>query len=507
MPPPLALFLCTVFVLFLLKLEGRRSVGLSGATWVPTVWMLAIASKPLGIWFGLGGDAESGSTLDRMFLLTLLTASWLIIVKRRLDWLAVLRANKLLVALLAYMLVSTLWSDITAIALRRWVRVAIVIAMALVVLSETKPRQALESVLRRSAYILIPYSLILIKYYPTLGVDYGRWSGLQMWIGVTVHKNTLGRLCLISAFFIIWALCREWSAQKSSPAVDRSQHGADLLVLFIALLLLKGADGAYSATSLGTFALGITVMWGMHLQRRWNMRAVQVALLALVVLLLVIGTSAPFLGGANISVISALFGRDETLTGRTQTWLSLVPVVMAEPFFGSGVGSFWTTARRGLYDMSYGHNGYLDTLLELGAVGLLLYVLWLLSCVRNFCQALKTDYHSATFAICVLLMCIVHNITESSLSDFAEQMTAIVVLTSVVVSAQRADGTSVASTVLSRRHTARSKFAYERKATISYRSHHSLHLHLSPQRSAGEAAPKPRSADYRRPVRLFARGR
>ena len=77
------------------------------------------------------------------------------------------------------MLLSTLWSDITPIAIRRWVREVIVLVMALVIMSEANPRQALESVLRRSAYILIPFSLMLIKYYPALGVEYARWSGVR----------------------------------------------------------------------------------------------------------------------------------------------------------------------------------------------------------------------------------------------------------------------------------------------------------------------------------------
>ena len=72
----------------------------------------------------------------------------------------------------------------------------------------------------------------------------------------------------------------------------------------------------------------------------------------------------------------------ETLTGRTDTWAELVPVVMSRPLFGCGFGSFWTTARREFYEMSHGHNGYLDTVLELGFVGLAFYVAWL-SVVRS----------------------------------------------------------------------------------------------------------------------------
>ena len=155
MPAPLALLLCTAFVLFLLRVERRASSRVSAALWIPTLWMLLIASKPLAIWFGVTGDNESGSVLDRLVLLGLAVAGMVVLDRRRFDWSRALRRHGWLLVLLVYMLVSTLWSDITFIALKRWMREGIVVIMALVILSEANPRQALESILRRSAYIQI----------------------------------------------------------------------------------------------------------------------------------------------------------------------------------------------------------------------------------------------------------------------------------------------------------------------------------------------------------------
>ena len=120
------------------------------------------------------------------------------------------KCNRWLVLLISYMLVSILWSDIPFVAFKRWVREFTAVIMALLVLSEPAPRQALESVLRRTVYVLIPFSVLLIKYFPDLGVIYSRWTGEIQWIGVTLQKNGLGRLCLISAFFLVWTLTRRW---------------------------------------------------------------------------------------------------------------------------------------------------------------------------------------------------------------------------------------------------------------------------------------------------------
>jgi len=431
MPPPLALLLCTASVLVLLRLERRQSSGVSGALWIPTVWMLTIASKPLGVWFGVagGGDNESGSMTDRLVLMGLGAAGMVVLARRRFDWLSALRGHGWLLGLLAYMLASTMWSDITFIALRRWVREAIVVPMALVVMSEGHPREALACVMRRTAYILIPFSLVLIKYYPGLGVEYGRWSGALMWIGVTSQKNGLGRLCMLSAFFLFWALCRRNRAPLGGPC----QRLADFSVLLIAVFLLKGPESAYSATSIATFATGIAALVGLLWMRKVKLMVPQVGLLALVVFLIGFGVSAPFLRGSNIAALSSSLGRDETLTGRTKTWAELAPIVSSQPLVGSGFGTFWTSARREFHQMSNGHNGYLDTLLELGAVGLAFQTVWLLTCTRKLHRALRQDFGWASLALSFLLMRLVYNATESAFASLAGQMTALVVLTSLVV--------------------------------------------------------------------------
>jgi O-antigen ligase len=423
--------LCTGFVLCLLYLERRHSQGVSAANWIPTLWMIAVSGKPVGTWLGIAGTAETGSAPDRLVLTGLCVAGVITLILRRFKWGGALKQHWWLVLLLAYMFLSTLWSDITLIALKRCLRQSIVVIMALVVMSERNPRQAFESIVRRTAYVLIPYSLLLIKYYQQLGVQYTPYSGVQMWVGATVHKNTLGRLCVISAFFLLWELYRRW--RHESPAVGKYQTMADVSVLAIAVHLLRGADGVYSATSVGTMGLGTAVFAGLLRLRRARRTLPQPVLVGMILFLFAFGTSAPFLGGSNIAVFSSSFGRNETLTGRTDTWTELVPVVKQQPMLGCGVGSFWTTARKDFYQMDHGHNGFLDVLLELGVVGLGLNLIWLLSCARHLHRALAEDYLWGSLGICLLLMLVVYNTTESVLGDLSTQLTAMVVLAAFAV--------------------------------------------------------------------------
>src|SRR6476646_8728634 len=121
MPAPLALILCTLFVIYLFRYDSGK---ISRTMWIPTLWMLTIASKGgLSVWVGGGGEtAEAGSPVDRIFFSGLLLIGLLILQKRRFNWSAAIRENQWLFLLICYMLVSLAWSDFPFISFKRWIR-------------------------------------------------------------------------------------------------------------------------------------------------------------------------------------------------------------------------------------------------------------------------------------------------------------------------------------------------------------------------------------------------
>ncbi|MBP1660128.1 MAG: Lipid core - O-antigen ligase, partial [Candidatus Aminicenantes bacterium] len=218
MPPPLALAFCAIFIILMLRLERKQAPDVTRALWIPTVWMLYSASKPIAVWFRIESTApDAGSPMDQVFLIGLMLAALAILARRRSRWMGAMKENPWVLALIVFMLISVIWSDIPGTSLKRWIRELHAVLMSLAVLSEPSPRQAMESLLRRVTYILIPLSMLLIKYFPIYGVEYGRWSGEQMWIGVTQQKNGMALLCIISAIFILWSLFRRW--QGETPPV------------------------------------------------------------------------------------------------------------------------------------------------------------------------------------------------------------------------------------------------------------------------------------------------
>jgi exopolysaccharide production protein ExoQ len=441
MPPVLALIACVAFVFYLLRHDKTQSGGLTRAAWLPTIWILAIATKPLGIWFPWsGGDPESGSPLDRLLHAGLLVIALGVVLRRNFNPSNLVRQHPWLFALVFFMLVSLAWSDIPFVSFKRWVRGMTALAMAALIATEPDPRAAIVSVLRRTTYITIPFSILLIKYYPEYGIEYGRWSGERMWIGVCLQKNGLGRLCMVSAFFLIWTLVQRWRAGLLRRM--KRQTRVDLFLLALTFWLLKGPPGAYSATSIASLAFGLMIFAGFHWARARSIPIPRFALVATAGFIIAYGAATPFLGGLTLGLSSSALGRDDTLTGRTDTWRELVPVVKRQPILGGGFASFWTPATREKYKMSHAHNGYLEVLLELGFVGLFLYAGFLLSVVGRAHALFSVDFDWAALTICYVLMTTVHNIAESSINSFGSHLTAIILLLSFTLRPQFATTTA-----------------------------------------------------------------
>jgi exopolysaccharide production protein ExoQ len=437
MPPKLALLMCSVFVLALLWVERKQSPRVSPALWLPTIWMLCIASKPLGVWLGMPAeDAETGSPLDRVFLSGLLCLGLIILLMRLPAVIKVLQEHVWLLLLIGYMLLSVLWSDIPFVSLKRWTRELLALIMAFLVLSERQPRAALESILRKTVYILIPFSLLLIKYFPDeYGASYNRWTGTTMWVGVTLQKNSLGRLCIIATFFLIWALFKDGKLLTGLEGKYRKL--ADGLVLCLALWLLKGPPGVYPATAIAALAAGLGAYSALLWMKKRN-RFPGAGVVAGVILLgIAYGAVTPFVGGSSVGSLSSAFGRDTTLTGRTDIWVGLTQAAREHPLLGHGFGSFWTTEHQEAYTIDEAHNGYLEVFLELGLIGVLLLSLFFVACGLRGRRLLAYDFDLASLLLCFVVMAVVHNVAESSLHRFSGQLMATLLFVSVAAPGRR----------------------------------------------------------------------
>jgi exopolysaccharide production protein ExoQ len=431
MPPVLALFFCTVFVIFLLRLERKQLPEVSFALWIPTIWMLLIACKPLGTLFGTGSeDMESGSSLDRAVLIALLCLGLIILAQRQFILSNAIKENIWVMMLIGFMLASILWSDLPYISFKRWTREIIAVVMAFLIITEPEPRQALQSIFRRIIYILIPFSYMLIHYFPSYGREYSHSSGALMWTGVASQKNSLGQLCLFAAFFLIWTFIRR-RLGRDIPAT-RYQTLLEAFILILTFWLMGGPQHnvSYSATTNIAFVAGLSALVTLIWMKKRGTVFGPNAFIVIIAFIIVYGSITPFVGRLSLMDISSIFGRSETLTGRSKIWTTLIPYAMQKPILGHGFGGFWTEAIRSLTS-SHAHNGYLDVILNIGFFGLLLFAIFLLSCGWKAQRVMIQDFDWGSLFICFLLMAVVHNIAESSIVGFTGELSAVLLFMAV----------------------------------------------------------------------------
>jgi exopolysaccharide production protein ExoQ len=416
MNPSLAslVYACGIAGLFFLNRDC--SVRTSKALWLPVMYIWVIGSRPVSVWLGLGsatgtGDVQlDGSPVDAAFYGVLLIVAICVLARRGRRILAFLTANWPILIYFFFCLVSICWSDYPGVALKRWIKAIGDVVMILVVVTDDQPVAALSRLFSRTSFILIPLSLLFIKYYPNLGRGYDVWTGGQWALGVTLNKNILGVITFVLLLGSVWRVLALLRLDETPPRRGRILLAqGTLLALGISLLITTN-----SATSNVCFIIGAGMILATSLRfMRQHASAVHV----LVVFLLVTATLVMLFGGA--SAAHAL-GRNSNLTGRTDIWAAVIPLA-PNPVVGAGFESFWLSplvhqklwaAIPGL-PLNEAHDGYIEVYLELGWVGLCLIGLIFVSGYRRSVMAFRRAPALGGLMIAYILAAMVYSITEA----------------------------------------------------------------------------------------------
>jgi O-antigen ligase len=230
--------------------------------------------------------------------------------------------------------------------------------------------------------------------------------------------------------FIVWTFVRRWQGREITFVKYRAL--GEVLLVVMTLWLLKGpSQKAASATALAALASGLAVFAVLLWTKKSRIKLGMILFPTIIVFIIGFGIVTMIAGGSTVASFTSAFGRDDTLTGRSDIWAVLVPVFEHKPLLGSGFGSFWTSQTRDLYEMGEAHSGYLDVLLELGFVGIVLITIFLVSTCIKALKELNYDFDWASLFISYLIMALVHNISESSFNSFTNQLTAALLFMAV----------------------------------------------------------------------------
>ena len=414
MPRFLALVLCFLFLGLLVYRDLKKHPDLSHALWVPLIWFFIAASRSFSSWIHLGMvnllTAEAyaeGSALDRSFQLVLILLAVVIVVRRKASWVEFFKNNRALLVFFVYCALSLVWSDAPFIAFKRLIRFAGLFPMLLILVSESRPAEAVYAVIRRCSYIGIPLSYLFVRYYPEYGRYYVPWSGQVQYSGISTNKNELGLLCLVAMLYFLWHILAHRKEKRFLKSIDT---WTTFLVLLIAVYLFRIAQ---SATAIACFIVGAVLLIATELPPlKRNLRLLGAKVAGIIVLLIVLQLSFNF-----YDVIIRALGRDTSLTGRTFLW-NMVLGMATNPLLGAGYESFWTAERlttvwtSGAHALQ-AHNGFIDTYLNLGYLGVALFIGLLASCFIRISRDFPFDFEFNRLKLAFLSVFILMNYTEA----------------------------------------------------------------------------------------------
>ncbi len=418
LPPNVALVLTTALIVFLFRRDIRERPDVTGALWLPLLWMLLVFSRPLSEWLGIFGlpgfgaaTLEEGSPLDAGVYFGLAAAGAWVLYRRQASLSEIVRNNQWLTIFLLYCLISIVWSDFPLVAFKRWIKVLGHPIMALIVITEPDPDEAIKRLMKRCAYIVVPVSILFIKYYPQWGRSFDQWSGMAMNNGIAVGKNMLGADCFILGFFFFWHLLNTWRQPKS-----KARRNELLLIAGFGCMIWWLLSTAHSSTSIISLFVGITFL--LLLRGPFTNRNFVGTYIVVGIALVAVGEMAFGLS----EYVAAAMGKDPTFTGRTELWQQLFGFD-TNPLIGTGFESFWLGDRiRRFFELyrwhaNEAHNGYLEAYLNLGVIGLFLMIGLLIATFWKSRRELFTNFQFGRFRMGFLVAIIVYNWTEAAFKN------------------------------------------------------------------------------------------
>ena len=322
-----------------------------------------------------------------------------ILVIYRREFLTIIHRNRSLALLVLLAFVSCFGTETPAFSLRRCFATTCAtffgVALAIKLTSEEQLRML--SWLFRIISVLSVACVIVLPSYGLMD------SAEQEWRGVFGFKNVLGAVMALS-LLVEWLL----------PANTRWSKMLNRAAMFLSAGLLIRANSLTPLVAIvGTFVV-------VQIYRFTTLR-LRMPLYATVVASVLVGTLGLVLVAPRTDALILLMGRTPELTGRTEIWHWVIGFIQERPLLGYGYAGFWTesvsaTVERAIGSHMYSHNGYLDTILTIGILGLSLAMVFLgVGLKRAMAWSVRTESQASLWPLAILCFFLLYNLGECTI--------------------------------------------------------------------------------------------
>ena len=312
-----------------------------------------------GVWSGKGGDKLTEALNLLAIVVSLLLFWWGSQRRRRPGF------NRALpLAAAGMLLISVLWSVTPSTTITRGVAYFFLVIGAIGIVEILEPDQVMRLIALIGGFAAA-ISLIIPQ-----GTD----AITGEFRGVFPGKNQLGQAMVIGVLGGLHGI--------------RVSGWRGFLDIGITILCTTVAFLTKSATSV----LTIVAFLILHIIGTFYIKGRVVRIISMFIAIVVIIIFAFLM--ANIDLIYSLFGKDPTLTGRTDFWPTVIDYIYERPLLGWGFAAFWMLSNPSAieifstigFGINEAHNGMLQLLLDVGALGTAFFLfLW----IRNFVMAVR----------------------------------------------------------------------------------------------------------------------
>ena len=339
---------------------------------------------------------------NRLRYLTVLLIFAVALLERRV--IITLRSIWFLAPLIAVTAGSIFWSTSVVVTGRNAFLLAGLVASTALIVARNGTGGFFRIQLHFLALVVISSTLLALAV-----PDIGRHSAgdllerghIGQWRGIFGHKNGLGAYAAIATV--------QLTLFAKGEGLQRAYWWAARLCA-VACLVFAG-----SATSISATIVGFIIYF--LLSNRWTSHPFVLSMLGALVIVVAGALSA---GAADVF---GLFGRDMTLTGRTEIWRAAATMIKQHFLLGLGYGShvevMMNYLRSALFSSAVDtHNGYLDVFAAVGLVGFVAFVFAVLVGGRKAYSAARHGVGQVRDAglasMCVIVMSLTAAIGEVS---------------------------------------------------------------------------------------------
>lgn len=306
---------------------------------------------------------------------------------------------KLVILLTALAYLSILWSDFPDYT----IRYSNFIVGTTFFAAYIAGRYTFSQQLKFLAWVLgtvLLMSLLFVILLPGYGIEQGIHAGA--WRGVFWHKNNLGRYASMGAILF----CLMAQSSKKHKLLYWS-----FCCLSVLLLVLSA-----SKTALVVFLASIVLLYLCYILSWEHIISIPIFLSTFL-----IGCGVTLWFVSSLEKILVVLGKGITLSGRTEIWAAVMPHIWQKPYWGHGYWAFWLKEGQARYvwqeigfEAAHSHNGFLDLILELGFVGLGLFLVsFVLLYARSLILVRKNKSIYAFWALLFLSFFMMYNFSAS----------------------------------------------------------------------------------------------